>query len=95
MVRYSNDSFDLDITHRDYAVQLRRRADATAMILPLHKTVFLGRGETDADNHLTPSGITKRLISPASNVATFAPILQSGDPNAVAAVLIWVAEGSV
>lgn len=88
LVRFSNDAFDLDLTHQDYAVQIRRRADATAMILPLHKTVFLGRGETNADDHLTPVGITKRLISPASNVTTYLPILQSGDPNTVALVLI-------
>lgn len=87
LVRFSGDSFDLDLTHQDYAVQIRRRADATAMILPLHKTVFLGRGETDANDHLSPSDITKRLISPASNFATFAPILQSGDPNSVASIL--------
>ena len=87
LVRYSGDSFDLDITHQDYAVQLRRRADVTAMILPLHNTVFVGRGETDAKDHLSPSDITKRLISPASNVATFAPLLQSGDSNTVASIL--------
>jgi len=87
LIRFSGDSFDLDITHQDYAVQLRRRADVTAMVLPLHKTVFVGRGESDANDHLTPSGITKRLISPASNVATFAPILQSGDPKTLASIL--------
>lgn len=38
LTRYSDESFDRDVTHQDYAVQLRRRADATAMILPLHKT---------------------------------------------------------
>ncbi|MEO8499104.1 MAG: hypothetical protein ABI614_28905, partial [Planctomycetota bacterium] len=88
LVRISDDSFDLDLIHQDYAVQIRRRADATAMILPLHKKVFVGRGETDANDHLTTSGLTKRLISPASNFATFAPVLQSGDPNTVALILM-------
>lgn len=87
LIRYSDDSFDLDLTHPDYAVQLRRRADATAMILPLHKMVYVGRGETDVNDHLTPTGITKRLISPASSIATYVPLLQSGDPNTVALIL--------
>lgn len=87
LVRFSPDSFDLDLTHPEYAVQLRRRADVTTMILPLHKTVFVGRGETDANDHLTPNGITKRLVSPASNVATLAPLLQNGDPNTAALIL--------
>lgn len=87
LVRFSDTSFDLDLTHQDYAVQLRRRANVTAMVLPLHKTVFLGRGDSDAIDHLTPNGITKRLISPVSKVSTYAPILQSGDPQAVALIL--------
>lgn len=87
LVRFSGDSFDLEITHQDYAVQLRRRADVTAMVLPLHKTVFVGRGETDAGDHLTPSGVTKRLFSAASNfTTTYVPILQSGDPKTVALI---------
>ncbi|MCA9120329.1 MAG: peptidase C45 acyl-coenzyme A:6-aminopenicillanic acid acyl-transferase [Planctomycetaceae bacterium] len=84
----SDDSFDLDITHQDYAIQIRRRSEATAMVLPLHKTVFLGRGESNPDDHLTPTGIATRLISPASNASTYLPILQSGDPNTVALILI-------
>ena len=57
------------------------------MALPLHKTVFLGLGESDPSDHLTPAGITKRLISPVSKVSNYAQILQSGDPQAVALVL--------
>ena len=40
LVRFSDDAFDLDLTHADYAIQLRRRRDATAMALPKHKVVF-------------------------------------------------------
>ncbi|MBC8357287.1 MAG: peptidase C45 acyl-coenzyme A:6-aminopenicillanic acid acyl-transferase [Planctomycetes bacterium] len=85
--RYSDSSFDLDLTHEDYAVLLRRRTEITAMALPLHKTVFVGRGEIDATDHLSPDGITKRLISSASQVSTYVPIVQSGDPQVVALVL--------
>lgn len=87
LVRHSDSSFDLDVTHEDYAVQLRRRADMTAMVLPLHKTVFQARGEISTTDHLSPEGITKRLISSASKASTFAPVLQSGDPEVVALVL--------
>lgn len=85
--RFSDDAFDLDLMHADYGVQFRRRRDATAMALPLHKVVFSGRGETDADDRLTPAGITARLISPASMVSAYAPILQSGDANNLALLL--------
>ncbi len=87
LVRISDSSFDLEVTHKDYAIQLARRVDMTAMALPLHKTVFVGHGATDTTDHLTPVGITKRLISSATKVSTYAPILQSGDPQAVALVL--------
>ena len=87
LARYSDDAFDLDLTHADYAVQLRRRREATAMALPLHKVVFSGRGETDPDDRLAPAGIMRRLVSPASMVSVYQPILQSGDPNTVALLL--------
>ena len=85
--RFSDDAFDLDLMHTDYAVQLRRRRDATAMALPLHKVVFTGQGETDSDDRLTPEGIAGRLVSPASMVSIYAPIAQSGDADSVALLL--------
>ncbi len=85
--RFSDDAFDLDLTHADYAVQLRRRRDATAMALPLHKVVFLGKGATDAADRLTPEGITTRLVSSASMVSAYAPLVQSGDAGTVALLL--------
>jgi hypothetical protein len=88
LVRHSDESFDLDITHQDYAVQLRRRADATAMVLPLHKTVFVGRGETDAIDHLLPLGLTSRLMGPTTNAFTYGQILQGGDPKVAALILV-------
>lgn len=85
--RFSDDSFDLDLVHADYAVQVRRRHNATAMALPLHKVVFLGRGDTEPVDQLAPAGITGRLVSPASMVSVYKPILQSGDPDTVALLL--------
>ena len=92
LVRYSTDSFDLDLEHKDYAVGIHRRGDATALILPKHDKVFIGRGASDANNHLAPVGITKRLLSPSSSVARYVPMLQSGDPNAVAFLLLTLAQ---
>lgn len=86
--RYSDDAFDFDATHQDYAVGVHRRGDATAMLLPLHKTVFFGQGQSDPTNHLSPQGISNRLLSPASKLATLAPILQSGEARSVALLLV-------
>ncbi|QDT02178.1 Acyl-coenzyme A:6-aminopenicillanic acid acyl-transferase [Rubripirellula lacrimiformis] len=86
-VRYSDDAFDLDLVHQDYAVKLRRRAEATAMLLPLHNTVFVGRGKTDDLDHLRPKEITARIISPFTSVATYVPILQGGDAGGVSLIL--------
>lgn len=85
--RFSDDAFDLDLSHADYAVQLRRRRDATAMALPLHKVVFVGRGETDPDDRLTPAGITGRLVSPASMVSVYRTLVQNGDAKSAALLL--------
>lgn len=43
MLRYDDESFDFALTHAEYAIEIRRRADVTAMALPIHKTVFIGR----------------------------------------------------
>ncbi|MGI9469970.1 MAG: C45 family autoproteolytic acyltransferase/hydrolase [Rubripirellula sp.] len=85
--RFGGNDFDVDVTHKDYAIQVRRRAEITALALPLHNKVFLGRGETDASDHLGPAGIAQRLISPHSQVATYAQVLQAGEPGAVAFML--------
>lgn len=90
--RYSDDAFDLDLTHQDYAVQLRRRANVTAMVLPLHNKVFLGRGESDAVDHLRPKEITTRLISPLSDVSTLMPIIASNNADAVSLLLTSLAK---
>jgi hypothetical protein len=87
LARFSDQAFDLDLAHADYAVQLRRRRDATAMALPLHKVVFTGRGEIDPNDQLAPAGMMARLVSPASMVSVYGPILQGGDPNTVALLL--------
>lgn len=87
LVRFDDQSFDLDLTHPQYSVNIRRRRDATAFALPHHKVVFIGKGETDEIDQLAPKGIVSRLISPASMAAVYAPLAKSGDPAAASVLL--------
>ena len=87
LLRYGKDSFDLDVTHQDYAIRLLRRDAATAFILPKHQTVFVGHGKVDESDHLTPDGIIQRLLSNRTTVAMYLPLLQNGNPAGVSALL--------
>lgn len=86
LARFDDESFDLDLKHSDYWVQVRRRSDLTAMALPYHKVVFFGVGQVDGEDHLAPLEITQRLISPASTAAAYVPLIQ-GDPATIASLL--------
>ncbi|WP_231612446.1 C45 family autoproteolytic acyltransferase/hydolase [Novipirellula galeiformis] len=87
LVRYDAQSFDFDLIHSDYSVQIRRRADATALALPNHKTVFIGAGDVDSADQLSPLGMTDRLIGSGSMVSTYVPMLQQADASVVAQML--------
>lgn len=91
LVRHDDRSFELDIKHAEYWVQIRRTADATAVALPYHKVVFLGRGEVDAADQLAPAGITQRLLSTGSIVTTYATLLQASDAMTAALTLTTLA----
>lgn len=87
LVRYDAASFDLSVTHSDYAVSLRRSADATALALPKHKVVYHGVGAVDDNDHLTPHGIIARLITPRTSVSMYVPLLMQADPKIVSLML--------
>lgn len=87
LVRFSDEAFDLSLTHHEYAVSIRRRGETTAFALPLHKVVFIGRGQTDSANSLNPLKITTRLLSPASQIGVFAPLVLQSDADAVSVAL--------
>jgi len=87
LVRYDRDAFDLDLLHADYAFQLRRRSEATALALPKHGVVFLGTGKVHTQDHLAPHGIAARLITSKTTVAAYAPLILQADPEAVSLVL--------
>ena len=85
MVRYDDESFDFEIAHADYAIEIRRRADITAMALPEHGTVFIGRGDVDAADSLQPKSILDRLISKSSGLSAVSfglNLLAAGDIEA-------------
>lgn len=67
--RHSMDAFDLSLTHADYAVAIRRRADRTALALPKHQMVYLGTGPLGTPDHLGGPGLWQRLVSTDSDVA--------------------------
>lgn len=87
VVRFDDQAFDLSLTHDEYAVSIRRRNDKTAFALPLHNVVFIGSGEVDSNDNLKASGSASRLLSPASNVAAFAPLILQADADATSVAL--------
>ncbi|MFT5325756.1 MAG: hypothetical protein ACI8P0_003628 [Planctomycetaceae bacterium] len=91
LVRFSDDAFDLSLTHREYAVSIRRRSETTAFALPLHKVVFIGHGQIDPADSLKPFEITTRLLGPGTQVGAFAPLVLQADANAVSVALTTLA----
>lgn len=81
--RHDDQQFDLSLSHPDYAVQIHRDADTTAMALPKHKTVYVGSGDVEVDDNLAPLHITKRLISSASSVSTYVPTILGDNKDAI------------
>ena len=85
MARYDDESFDLALTHADYAVEIRRRADLTSLAVPRHGRVFVGRGNVAKEDRLSPKDILQRLSSPGSRVSaqtTILNVLALGDLDA-------------
>ncbi len=87
LARLGDEAFDLDLTHAEYAVQIRRRAHVTEFGLPKHGVVFAGRGDVSSDDRLTPLGIVSRLVSPRTEVAMYAPAVFQADAAATAGLL--------
>ncbi len=69
VIRYSSESFDLSLTHAEYAVAIRRRPDVTAFAVPKHNVVFLGKGDVEPESSLSADSISARLLSDDSDVA--------------------------
>lgn len=91
--RYGEEAFDLSLTHSEYSVSIRRRPNAVAMALPLHRMVFVGR--SDASNQipadsLSPSGISTRLVSEACRFYGAFNLILNSEPSTVAGLLTGV-----
>ncbi|MEQ8785201.1 MAG: C45 family peptidase [Pirellulaceae bacterium] len=85
--RFDEQSFDLDLKHAEYWVRLRRRADRTALVLPYHKVVFLGVGDVEQHDRLSPEGIVDRLVSSGSAVSVYAPLITADEPGALSLLI--------
>lgn len=79
--RFGAEEFDLALTHAEYAVEIRRRADFTAMILPLHEVAYVGQGDVEASVRLSPQGVWDRLISADSEAKPVLTILSVVQPE--------------
>lgn len=79
--RFGSEEFDLALTHAEYAVEIRRRADFTAIILPLHDVAYVGRGAVDAAVRLSPEGVWDRLISADSEAKPVLTVLSVVQPE--------------
>lgn len=79
LTRYDDDAFDLEATHPDYALSIRRRADVTAFALPKHNVVYLGRGGVDAEDHLQPKSLLARVIGSGCQIAPYLPVIAGSD----------------
>jgi hypothetical protein len=85
--RFDDEAFDLELTHPEYALNMRRRHDAIAFALPKHQVVYLGRGEADTNDHLKPTGIVSRIVGAGTSIALYLPILKATDPSDLAGAL--------
>ena len=93
LVRFDDVSFDLALTHDDYAVEIRRRDDVTVLLLPRHSVAYVGRGLAGASREsLQPAGIMKQLVSLQSELAAPARLIATLPAEAVELSLGWVAE---
>jgi len=88
LVRFDDESFDLELLHSEYAVQLRRRPEGMAFCIPKHKIVYLGTGELDSSDHLGPSGIVTRLVSAGTAVRFGTQLIASSNAEELAETLM-------
>lgn len=86
--RFDAHAYDVELTHADYALNFRRRSDATAMALPKHGVVYLGAGNVDSMDHLDPLAMTTRLVSSGSMASLLTPLLSQRLPTSAAALAI-------
>lgn len=90
--RFDDQAFDLTVTHAEYAVQIRRRADAIAMALPKHQVLFVGKGACDEADHLAPEGALARLVGSGSSASFYTNLLLTASADDLADTLLGVSQ---
>jgi len=93
LVRYDDESFDLDLKHPEYEVRVRRRPEVTEMALPRHGVAFVGRGSMEGDDHLSPAGFVARTLGPGTRLSHFAGLLAVSDPTPIAHTVLGFGDG--
>lgn len=84
--RWGADTFDLELAHTEYAVSFFRRSELTAMVLPLHRVAYVGRGTLN-EELLRPEGFMERLVTSRTQVALFAPLIFHAKPETLSGIL--------
>lgn len=90
LTRYDRESFDLVLTHPEYAVEIRRRPDAIALAVPKFKIAYVGKGDADKQDHLKPDGLLQRLIGPGTSFSYLIPIIMNSESNDLISMLSGV-----
>ncbi|MFV0445146.1 MAG: C45 family autoproteolytic acyltransferase/hydrolase [Planctomycetaceae bacterium] len=99
--RYDDEAFDLALTHRDYALAIRRRPDGIALSLPKHGVTFVGRGSLQSADSLRPAELLSRLVTSRTQARFALPLLQPGDASLIVNALQslvdlkWIEERAV
>ena len=86
--RFDATSFDFEVTHAEYAVSIRRRADGIALALPKHKVVYVGQGSAHEQDHLAPDGSLTRLVGSGSTLGFYANMLSKATSEELADMLL-------
>ncbi|WP_437222881.1 C45 family autoproteolytic acyltransferase/hydolase [Planctomicrobium sp. SH661] len=90
--RTDAECFDLAITHKDYAVEIRRREDLLALMLPLHHVVYVSRGTIAGPDSLKPDRFLKRICGPGTQAANYLPLLSPEQPEGLVALVLSLAK---
>ncbi|MCA8996887.1 MAG: peptidase C45 acyl-coenzyme A:6-aminopenicillanic acid acyl-transferase [Planctomycetaceae bacterium] len=85
--RYDGESFDFRADHEDYAVEICRRAEESAVILPKHGIAYLATGDVHAKDNLAPTGFLSRAISEQTSLQIHLPIAQFADREVLVAMI--------
>ena len=86
--RHSDEHFELELNHPDYAVSIVRTQEFTAVVLPKHRKVFWGQGIVDAEDHLNSKDLLRRTIKGTTQIAAPFELIKYLDGNAAAELLL-------